>query len=461
MKEYKPQKFIMSEIRVSGLDTSGFRIFLFIAGAAIGWNNIAGARKYETLVERFLRMRNFTPFFFHDHLFANAHQLHGVFGALIIEEAGATFHNIRDGKELPFGSRAVIRRRDGTFFREFALFVHDFAFLFDKEGKPFNPPAAPDSHDDPGVMGINYRAEPMRERLKQHEDPAYVFSSFVHGDPATPILETYPGDERMIRLVDGAHEEQHAFNIAGMSWQKAVADPHSVLSASQTLGVSEAFNLNIKGNYQAGDYLYYFGGMDDAWLGLWGIIRAYDKEQECLKPLCSGKARIQPLPPCPGKDDVVRHYEIAAMQTNLVYNRYGDHDPDGLIFVPFQDAELVLDGEYQPKPLILRANVGDWIEVTLHNLWDPNRPIPYFDYPRVPLDIKHKPSERVSLNPQFLKYDPISDSGINVGYNEKEQTVGIGESNVTSGGLTGNMAPVSCSLLVICGIIDIMACSVR
>lgn len=63
MKEYKPQKFIMSEIRVSGLDTSGFRIFLFIAGAAIGWNNIAGARKYETLVERFLRMRNFTPFF--------------------------------------------------------------------------------------------------------------------------------------------------------------------------------------------------------------------------------------------------------------------------------------------------------------------------------------------------------------------------------------------------------------
>ena len=146
--------------------------------------------------------------FFHDHLFANAHQLHGVFGALIIEEAGATFHNIRDGKELPFGSRAVIRRRDGTFFREFALFVHDFAFLFDKEGKPFNPPAAPDSHDDPGVMGINYRAEPMRERLKQHEDPAYVFSSFVHGDPATPILETYPGDELMIRLVDGAHEEQ-------------------------------------------------------------------------------------------------------------------------------------------------------------------------------------------------------------------------------------------------------------
>ena len=395
-------------------------------GAANGWNNIAGARKYETLVERFFADEELRTVFFHDHLFANAHQLHGMFGALIIEEAGATFHNIRDGEELRFGTQAVIQRRDGTSFREFALFVHDFTFLFDKEGKPLNPPAVPGSHDDPGVMGINYRAEPMRERLKTGEDPAYIFSSFVHGDPATPVLETYPGDELMIRLIDGAHEEQHAFNITGMSWQKEVADDKSPLAASQTIGVSEAFNLNVNESYQSGDYLYYFGGTDDVWLGLWGIIRAYDKYQKCLKPLCKGKDMIQPLPPCPGKDDVVRRYEIAAIQTELIYNRYGDYDPDGLIFVSLEDADRVLSGKCKPKPLILRANVGDWLEITLHNMWE--RPVPYFDYPKVPLDLKHKPSNRVSLNPQFLKYDPISDSGINVGYNPKEQTVGIGES---------------------------------
>lgn len=62
-----------------------------------------------------------------------------------------------------------------------------------------------------------------------------------------------------------------------------------------------------------------------------GIIRAYDKYQECLKPLCKGKDMIRPLPPCPGRNDVVRRYEVAAVQTKLVYNRYGDHDPDGLI----------------------------------------------------------------------------------------------------------------------------------
>ena len=62
----------------------------------------AGARKYETLVERF---------------FAD--------------------------EELRSGTKAVIRRRDGTSFREFALFVHDFANLFDKDGNPLNPPAVP------------------------------------------------------------------------------------------------------------------------------------------------------------------------------------------------------------------------------------------------------------------------------------------------------------------------------
>lgn len=268
----------------------------------------------------------------------------------------------------------------------------------------------------------------MRERLKDCSDPAYVFSSLVHGDPATPILETYPGDEILIRLLDGAHEEQHSFNLTGMSWKKEVEDVFSPYVASQTIGISEAFNIRITKPYGAGDYLYYFGGIDDAWLGLWGIIRAYRYPCKRLKPLCKGKDRIMPLPPCPGKDAVVRKYEIAAIQRDIPYNHYGDHDPDGLLFVPLEEADRARDGKYVPKPLILRANVGDWIEVTLHNLFDPDRPVPYFDYPRVPLDMEHRPSMRISLNPQFLHYDPVADSGINVGFNNQEQTVGVGES---------------------------------
>lgn len=428
-----PERLEESPFQMETLtDIAGYHIHLVkfdtivSDGSANGWNNIAGARRYETLVERFFANTELRTVFFHDHLSANSHQQHGVFGALIIEEAGATFHNVRTGKELKFGTKAVIRRKDGTSFREFALFVHDFAMLFDKEGNALNPPAVPGSHDDPGVMGINYRCEPMRERLKKQDDPAYIFSSLVHGDPATPILETYPGDEMMIRLLDGAHEEQHAFNLTGMNWKREVTDPVSPDVASQTLGISEAFNIQITQPYAPGDYLYYFGGMDDAWLGLWGIIRAHLYPCKRLKPLCKGKSQILPLPPCPGKNAVIRKYEIAAIQRDIPYNSHGDHDPDGLLFVPLEDAENARKENYQPKPLILRANAGDWIEVTLHNLLD--HPVPYFDYPKVPLDKKHKPSMRVSLNPQFLKYDPVCDSGINVGFNNREQTVGAGES---------------------------------
>ncbi len=397
-------------------------------GAANGYSNIAGARQFETLIERFFANEELNTVFFHDHLFANSHQQHGLFGALIIEPTGSSYLNPQTGEPLKKGTQAVIRTGTGEMFREFALFVHDFALLFDKDDQPLNPPEHPGSDDDPGVMGINYRCEPMRERLKIRDDPSHIFSSIVYGfDPATPLLETYPGDPLVIRLLDGAHEEQHAFNLEGMSWRKEITDPLSPLVQEQTIGISEAFNIRVDQPYAAADYLYYFGGIDDLWLGLWGIIRAYTSPQEHLLPLCPGRqlALPQPLTPPPGA--VVRHFEVAAIQKDIVYNRYGDHDPEGLLFVPLERACDVICGRKSPIPLILRANAGEWIEVILHNLFDPNVPIRYNDYPSVPLDMPHTPSMRVSLNPQFLRFDPVVSSGINVGYNAMEQTAGPGE----------------------------------
>ena len=85
------------------------------------------------------------------------------------------------------------------------------------------------------------------------------------------------------------------------------------------------------------------------WLGLWGIIRAYDRPRKCLKPLCKVKGGILPLPPCPGKSAVVRKYEIAAIQRKIQYNKYGDHDPDGLLFVPLEEADKAMRGGLSAK----------------------------------------------------------------------------------------------------------------
>ena len=193
----------------------------------------------------------------------------------------------------------------------------------------------------------------MRERLKIKNAPAHIFSSFEFGDPCTPILETYPGEPIRIRLLDGAHEEQHVSNIEGMPWRKEITDAKSPLVQSQTIGISEAFNLHIDEPYPAGDYLYYSGGIDDLWLGLWGIICAYATPQRHLLPLCGFKPVCPPM--MPPKGAVIRKFEIAAIQKDIEYNRYGDHDPEGLIFVPLDHAKDVLNGKKEPVPLILRA----------------------------------------------------------------------------------------------------------
>ena len=397
-------------------------------GSANGWNNIAGARQYETLIERFYANEELNTVFFHDHLFANSHQQHGMFGAMIVEPAGSKYFDPKTGEEIKCGTQAVIRPKIGNPFREAAIFIHDFALLYDGKDQPINEPMHPGSDDDPGVMGINYRCEPMIERLKKYDDPSHIFSSIVYDDPATPLIETYQGEPLVIRLLDGAHEEQHAFNIEGMSWKKEIGNHLSPTVQEQTIGISEAFNIRIDDYYHAGDYLYYSGGIDDLWLGLWGIIRVYDCLQDKLLPLCKGQHFPHFTPLTPPEGAVIKKFNIAAIQRDIKYNRYGDHDPQGLLFVPFEAGEDIMSHCKEPKPLILRANAGDWIEVTLYNMFDPNKPIVYNDYPSVPLDMKHAPSDRVSLNPQFLKYDPVLSPGLNVGYNKIEQTAAPGDS---------------------------------
>lgn len=318
-------------------DIAGFHIHLVkfdtivSDGAANGWNNISGARKYETLIERFNANEELNTVFFHDHLFANMHQQHGLFGALIVEPAGSVFLNPKNGRPLKSGTNAVIKRADGSSFREFAMFVHDFALLFDKDNRPLNPPEHPGSDDDPGVMGISYRCEPMRERLKKKNDSSHIFSSRKYGDPATPVLEIYPGDPMVIRLLDGAHEEQHVFNrlkrnpiiskmfsshahgdpstpilkayakerviirplmpsdkprnisfvLHGHNWRAQPDDPFStVIPAQGAISVGGVYNIELINGASdvPGDYLYRSGSLRwDVESGMWGIFRVMSR----------------------------------------------------------------------------------------------------------------------------------------------------------------------------------------
>jgi hypothetical protein len=116
------------------------------------------------MIYRWWADQEFGTIFFHDHLFANYRQKHGLFGALLIEPIGARFYDIFSNKRIVSGLQARIRmpRLDGglityTWFREFCLAIADFIPMWDRNGDALNPPHPPGGHGDQGVMALNYR----------------------------------------------------------------------------------------------------------------------------------------------------------------------------------------------------------------------------------------------------------------------------------------------------------------
>lgn len=417
-------------------------------GANVGWNYDSSVLPGETIRYEWYADTELKAFFFHDHLFAVSHQQHGVFGTGIIQPRFSKALDSCTGKEVEVGTQVTVTNPLIPNFRDYALFIQDFALLFDKDGNPLAPPPFPGSQEDPGVFAVNYKNEPLQFRLGKGCDPAYSFSSYVNGDPVTPILKAYEGDPIRIRLLQGAHEESHTFNLHGLKWPMERSSNDTILKAQQHIGISESFTFEMDIPL-AGDYLWAFEDEEDVWNGTWGLIRAYKQQVSDLIPLSDRPLppkRTEPLPkktgkppalanplttfpPEMGENPPIRCYNVVAFQTPIIYNSYGDHDPFGIIFALKEDVEDILCGKKNPEPLVLRGNVGDLVEVTLTSrLKFELFPFPdgIHPYPPVKEQAFYPPSLRISLHVSLLDYDVTTSSGDTVGFN-LDQTVGPGE----------------------------------
>ncbi|WP_249038756.1 multicopper oxidase domain-containing protein [Haloterrigena salifodinae] len=227
--------------------------------------------------------------FFHDHINGIEEVMKGHFAALIVEPEDSEWLDPHTGEPIESGSQAIITQPDGDDFREFALLYHDFAPLRNRQGNFVNPQE--EHNQNAGVMAMNYRNAPYYRRGND-PDPAYVHSSYVHGDPETPTLEAYHGDPVRIRLVMGPYEEQHNFHINGIQLNPAGVNPED--SVSQAIHISEAFTFFLEADADdlpnpdglpVYDHLYGSGVVDDLWDGMWGIHRVFDAEVDHLQPL--------------------------------------------------------------------------------------------------------------------------------------------------------------------------------
>lgn len=114
--------------------------------------------------------------------------VHGLFGAIIVEAAGSFWSDPVTGGPLDSGLFADIYNPAKPAFREYAVFFHDELEIDTKDGQP---PVDPHTGLPSGTTAISYRSEPMRNRLPldHHADPTDTaedisMSSWAYGDPA-------------------------------------------------------------------------------------------------------------------------------------------------------------------------------------------------------------------------------------------------------------------------------------
>lgn len=220
---------------------------------------------------------------------------------------------------------------------------------FAANGRPIAPPQRPEAisvdHHDPFLF--NYKLEPMPLRMgdysnrwmqyaDQRGDAGYAFSSGVHrqanrtlsqmfsqpgyslgklactsrtgaridlnaidqrcnhadGDPSTEIFEAFVGDKAIMRVIQGAQEVQHVFEVNGLSWRRQPGVPGSPLVSAQEIGISEHFEMDLSIPLGSQSYLpsqpvdlrYSAGTVDALWNGAWGLIRTYPDNSRALDP---------------------------------------------------------------------------------------------------------------------------------------------------------------------------------
>ena len=329
------------------------------------------------------------------------------------------------------------------------------------------------SADDPGTSLINYRNEPIPLRVQDPNtkaqyaatDPrgnmANVFRSkdekgnVIHGDPFTPLLEVYEGDKIQVRIIQGAQEEQHVFNVHGSKWlhEPSVAD--SGYYNGQAIGISEHFEFELPpipavgnkygANPDLADFMYSSAGTDNLWDGMWGIMREYKGVRPGLLALPGNlRGEVSSSDPglrtdfCPSGAPKKNFSVEARLATDvspggIIYNKkFGLADPAGIVFIQTSDVAAVKNGTKKLEPLILRANAGDCLNVTLTNYLPATLP----DYPAwnfMPMIVENfnlnqlRASNAVSLHPQLLEYDARTSDGANIGLNDR-QTVAPGQS---------------------------------
>jgi manganese oxidase len=367
-------------------------------------------------------------------------------------------------------------------FREFVLFEHTgltgsgspqgcemssfnlrSAPLIDRDPNALNTPIpAGESVSVPDTvgnysMGFQANEEPAGAdrvdctNIGTANDP-YVFSSVAHGDPPTPLLRAYAGDPVVIRQV-GLDERVGDLRITGHRFAEERFNPNGTLTDTGTAGISEKMDYVIDGGaggprHLPGDYLYYSGRSLEMESGAWGIFRVMNTLHSDLEPLpgltpppsgpgfpqltFTGKAP-PPAPNGPGSaacpnSAPVRSYDVSIFN-GITFDKGmpGESDTaDGtsswaVMYALTRDEAAIKAGTKPAVPLVIRADAGECLRVTLHN----DLPADNFTW------TWGAGGTRAGFNIGNVIFDPLQSYGAAIGY-DPDTTVAQGQSRIYS-----------------------------
>lgn len=327
----------------------------------------------------------------------------------------------------------------------------------------------PHSQIDPNCQGASCLKFPVDCHSPKAGPGPENGCGVLGGDPYTPLFRAYEGDRVQIRLLAGAHTSMHDFTLHGIKWLFEPFNQNSGYRNSQFVILSEHYEMlfqmpRLAPDQRMADYIYNPSASYEGLVnGTWGLLRSYKSNAENLArlpdnptpmpgapvqipdgtPNCSGTAVSQPVsePPC------VREIHVTAVSartafggTNgIVYNSRGAklppggssafggnplYDPDGLVYV-LDDGQGNLLPPRNAEPLVVRANAGDWIKVTLTNRFQPSDRVFTTQQPTARVGQYTTPynpnpvrtSTSVGLHPQLVAYDITKSNGINAGVN--------------------------------------------
>jgi FtsP/CotA-like multicopper oxidase with cupredoxin domain len=197
--------------------------------------------------------------------------LDGMYGAVEVAPAGATFSDPVLGVPTDTGTQVDVHVPGKPGYRDFTVFLADQDPRIGQNTMPY-----PDNVKGPAA--INYATAGARP-----DGPNMFNSALNAGDPATPLLRAYPGDPLVVHAIGAPGNEQtHVFSLGGLSWPlDPLLLPYVDSVEARALAPMNVVDAHVSGGaggrgHAAGDYFYGDLRRPFTVAGMWGLQRVLD-----------------------------------------------------------------------------------------------------------------------------------------------------------------------------------------